>query len=60
MNAECIYRLLTVLIYLSVFLLILGGMSAAAEKLFPRIPFIARYLDSLPDIEEDGEHSEKK
>lgn len=43
------------LIILSVFLGILGIGGLIADYIFPHIPFIRRYLDSLPDYEEDEE-----
>lgn len=43
------------LIILSVFLSILGIGGLIADYIFPHIPFIQNYLDSLPDYEDDEE-----
>lgn len=41
--------------FLAVFLGILGIGALIADYIFPHIPFIQRYLDSLPDYEDDEE-----
>ena len=41
--------------FLAVFLGILGIGALIADYVFPHIPFIQRYLDSLPDYEDDEE-----
>lgn len=38
---------------LSVFLLVLGVGGLIADYVFPHIPFIERFLDSLPDWEDE-------
>lgn len=35
------------------FLLVLGIGAVIADYIFPRIPFIQQYLDSLPDWDEE-------
>lgn len=37
------------------FLLVLGVGGLIADYVFPHIPFIEKYLDSLPDWEEEEE-----
>ena len=41
--------------YLSGFLLVLGVGGLIADYVFPYIPFIQRFLDSLPDWEDEEE-----
>ena len=41
--------------FLAVFLGILGIGALIADYVFPHIPFIQRYLDRLPDYEDDEE-----
>ena len=43
------------LMVLAVFLGILGIGALIADYVFPHIPFIQRYLDRLPDYEDDEE-----
>ncbi len=38
---------------ISVYLLILGVGCLVADYVFPHIPFIERFLDSLPDWDEE-------
>lgn len=38
---------------ISVYLLILGVGCLVADYVFPHIPFIERFLDSLPDWEDE-------
>ena len=40
---------------MSCFLLILGVGGLIADYVFPHIPFIQRFLDSLPDWEDEEE-----
>ena len=42
-------------IILSGFLVVLGVGAFIADVIFPRIPFLNRWLDSLPDYEDDDE-----
>lgn len=42
---------------LGVYLLILGVGCLIADFVFPYIPFIERYLDRLPDYDDDAELS---
>lgn len=37
------------------FMLVLGIGGFIADYIFPRIPFIQNYIDSLPDYEDDEE-----
>lgn len=37
------------------FMVVLGIGALIADYVFPHIPFIQRYLDSLPDYEDDEE-----
>lgn len=37
------------------FLLVLGIGGLIADYVFPHIPFIERYIESLPDWDEDGD-----
>ena len=41
--------------FLAVFLGVLGIGALIADYVFPHIPFIQRYLDRLPDYEDDEE-----
>lgn len=41
--------------FLAVFLGVLGIGALIADYVFPHIPFIQRYLDRLPDYEDDKE-----
>lgn len=40
---------------LGAYLLILGVGCLIADFVFPHIPFIQRFLDSLPDWDDEGE-----
>ena len=42
--------------FLAVFLGVLGIGALIADYVFPHIPFIQRYLDRLPDYDEEVEH----
>ncbi len=42
-------------IIFSGFLVVLGVGAFIADVIFPRIPFLNRWLDSLPDYEDDDE-----
>ena len=55
MSNETAENLLMFLIYLVPFLLLLGVGGVIAEYVLPRIPFISRWLESLPDWEEEDE-----
>lgn len=39
---------------LNLLLLILAVGCAVADRVFPKIPFLRRYLDSLPEYEDDS------
>lgn len=43
------------LMVLAGFMVVLGIGALIADYVFPNIPFIQRYLDSLPDYEDDEE-----
>lgn len=43
------------LMVLAGFMVVLGIGALIADYVFPHIPFIQRYLDSLPDYEDDEE-----
>lgn len=43
------------LMVLAGFMVVLGIGALIADHVFPHIPFIQRYLDSLPDYEDDEE-----
>ncbi len=45
---------------LAVFLLALGVGGLVADHVFPHIPFIQHYLDSLPDFEEEEDFDEQR
>ena len=45
--------LLVALIYLVPFMLLLCVGGLIADYIFPKIPFIQRFLDGLPDYEDD-------
>lgn len=55
MSNETAENLLMLLIYLVPFLLLLGVGGVVAEYVLPRIPFINRRLESLPDWEDEVE-----
>lgn len=53
MNAELMADLAINLALLCVFLLVLGIGGLIADYVLPHIPFIEKYLDSLPDWEDE-------
>ena len=55
MTPELLGEAIVDFVFLAVFLGILGIGALIADYVFPHIPFIQRYLDSLPDYEDDGE-----
>lgn len=55
MTPDLIGEAVVDLMVLAVFLGILGIGALIADYVFPHIPFIQRYLDSLPDYEDDEE-----
>ena len=46
------------LMILSGFMFILGIGCVIADYVFPRIPFIVRFLDSLPEYEDEDEEDD--
>lgn len=55
MTPDLIGKAVVDLMVLAVFLGILGIGALIADYVFPHIPFIQRYLDRLPDYEDDEE-----
>ena len=55
MNPEFMDDLVINLAILCVFLLILGAGCLIADFVFPRIPFLQKWLESLPEYEDDME-----
>lgn len=55
MTPDLIGEAVVDLMVLAVFLGILGIGALIADCVFPHIPFIQRYLDRLPDYEDDEE-----
>lgn len=55
MTPDMIEEAVVDLIILAGFLVLLGVGGLIADYVFPHIPFIQRYLDSLPDYEDDEE-----
>lgn len=55
MTPDLIREAVVDLMVLAVFLGILGIGALIADYVFPHIPFIQRYLDRLPDYEDDEE-----
>lgn len=53
MNAEFMGELVINLAILSVILSVLGVGGLIADYVFPHIPFIEKFVDSLPNGEED-------
>lgn len=54
MTPDLIGEAVVDMMVLTAFMVVLGIDALIADHVFPRIPFIQRYLDSLPDCE-DGE-----
>ena len=55
MSPDTIDCLLMFLIYMVPFMLILCVGCFIADYVFPHIPFLNRWLDSLPEFEEEDE-----
>lgn len=55
MYHDTIDCLLVFLIYMVPFMLLLGIGGLLADYVFPHIPFLNRWLESLPEFEEDEE-----
>ena len=55
MRPEFMADLVISLAILCVFLLILGAGCSIADFVFPHIPFLQKWLDSLPEYEDDVE-----
>lgn len=55
MTPDLIGEAVVDLMVLAGFMVVLGIGALIADYVFPRIPSIQRYLDSLPDYEDDEE-----
>lgn len=55
MTPELIDEAVVNLLLLAGFLIVLGVGGLVADYVFPHIPFIQRYLDSLPDWDDEEE-----
>ena len=55
MTPELIDEAVVNLLLLAGFLVVLGVGGLVAAYVFPHIPFIQRYLDSLPDWDDEEE-----
>lgn len=55
MTPDTLDELIVCLGIFSVFLIVLGVGGVIADYILPRIPFLKRYADSLPDYEDDNE-----
>lgn len=55
MTPDLIGEAIVDLMILAGFLVVLGIGALIADYVFPHIPFVQRYLDSLPDYEDDEE-----
>lgn len=55
MTPDLIGEAVVDLMVLAGFMVVLGIGALIADHVFPHIPFIQRYLDSLPDYEDDEE-----
>lgn len=55
MTPDLIGEAVVDLMVLAGFMVVLGIGALIADYIFPHIPFIQRYLDSLPDYEDDEE-----
>lgn len=55
MTPDLIGEAVVDLMVLAGFMVVLGIGALIADYVFPYIPFIQRYLDSLPDYEDDEE-----
>ena len=58
MTPDILEGLLIAAIYLAPFLLVLCIGGLIADYVFPHIPFIQRFLGSLPEWEDDDEYEE--
>lgn len=58
MTPDILEGLLIAAIYLAPFLLVLCIGGLIADYVFPHIPFIQRFLESLPEWEDDDEYEE--
>lgn len=54
MDVHLIDEAVVDLAVLNLLLLILAAGCAVADHVFPKVPFIRRYLDSLPEYEDDS------
>ena len=55
MTPDLIGEAVVDLMVLAGFLVVLGVGALIADYVFPHVPFTQRYLDSLPDYEDDEE-----
>ena len=55
MSCETAENLLILLIYMFPFLLVLSIGGIVADYILPHIPFINRWLESLPDFDDEEE-----
>lgn len=55
MSYDTVDCLLMFLIYVVPFMLLLGIGGFIADYIIPRIPFLNRWLESLPEFEEEDE-----
>lgn len=55
MSPEFASEAMACLVIFSGFMIVLGIGAFIADVIFPRIPFLNRWLDSLPDYEDDDE-----
>lgn len=60
MTPDLIGEAIVDLMILAGFLMVLGICALIADYVFPHIPFIQRYLDSLPDYEDDEEQYQQE
>lgn len=59
MTPEFASEAMACLVIFSGFMIVLGIGAFIADVIFPRIPFLNRWLDSLPDYEDDDEAYEQ-
>ena len=60
MSPEFMADLVISLAILCVFLLVLGAGCLIADFVFPHIPFLQKWLESLPEYEDDTEIEEER
>ena len=60
MTPDLIGEAIVDLMVLAGFMVVLGIGALIADYVFPHIPFIQRYLDSLPDYEDDEELNQQE